>query len=268
MKKLTQHAIAVFGATALATLFAPNAQAVDHNNIDANRPLSFDDAESIGYREQAIELGGVISLPRDRSLGGEFEIEYLYGFAPNTHLNIGIDPSVGGRADSNDTRFDPGNISVGVFHNFNREYNNTPAFAVRADAYFPTGRDSKGVDFRLRGIASKTVGQYDRLHLNLDLNVNTSPDSDESSVIPGIILGYSKPLGYPRRFDRTFVAEVGVRDSEEKGEGAIVSAGVGLRQQVGYQSVLDLGLKGDIAGSDGDGERSQLRLVAGYSVAF
>ncbi|HLP87802.1 MAG TPA: hypothetical protein VK184_04235 [Nostocaceae cyanobacterium] len=266
MKKLTRQTFAFLGAMAVTIFTAATAQAVDHNNIDANRPLSFDDAESIGYREQAIELGGVISLPRDRSLGAEFEVEYLYGFAPNTHLNIGIEPSFGGRADSNDTRFDPGKVSVGVFHNFNREYDNTPAFAVRADAYFPTDRHSKGVDFRIRGIASKTIGQYDRLHLNLDLNLNTSPDGHERSVIPGMILGYSRPIGYPRRFDRTLVAEVGVRASEERKEGAIVSAGIGLRQQVGHQSVLDLGLKGDIAG--GDGERSQLRLVAGYSVAF
>jgi hypothetical protein len=122
----------------------------------------------------------------------------LYGFAPNTHLNIGTDPSIGGRSDKDDTRFNPGNVSVGVFHNFNREYNNTPAFAVRADAYLPIGRDSRGVEFRVRGIASK-----------------------------------------------------------------IVSAGVGLRQQVGYQSVVDIGLKGNLA--TGNGERSEVRLVTGYS---
>jgi hypothetical protein len=266
MKQLTKHAIATLFATAFVALAATSTRAVDHNNIDANRPLSFDDAESIGYREQAIELGGVVTLPQGRSVGGEFEIEYLYGFAPNTHLNIGIHPSIGGRTDSEDTDFDIGDVSVGVFHNFNREYNNTPAFAVRADTYFPTGRDSRGVDFRLRGIASKTVGQYDRLHFNVDLNLNTVPDSDERSVIPGVILGYSRPLGYPRRFDRTILAEVGVRAGEETEDGAIVSAGVGLRQQVGYQSVFDIGLQGDIA--SGDSEHSQVRLVAGYSTAF
>ncbi|HLO84384.1 MAG TPA: hypothetical protein VK203_05120 [Nostocaceae cyanobacterium] len=265
MKNFHQYA-ATLAVTALTVFFAPVALAGDHNNIDANRPLSFDDAESIGYREQAIELGTTISLPRGRSVGGELEVEYIYGFAPNSHFNIGIEPSIGGRADSKDTDFDPGHVSLGVFHNFNREYDNTPAFAVRADAYFPTDKHSRGVDFRLRGIASKTVGQYDRLHLNLDLNVNTVPDSHERSVIPGVILGYSRPIGYPHRFDRTFLAEVGVRASKERSEGAIVSAGVGLRQQVSHQSVVDIGLKGDIAG--GDGERSQLRLVAGYSLAF
>ncbi|MFN6495565.1 MAG: hypothetical protein RMX65_000650 [Nostoc sp. DedQUE01] len=96
--------------------------------------------------------------------------------------------------------------------------------------------------------------------------MNISPEGDDRSVIRGIILGYSRLLGYPRCFDHTFVAEVGGRASEETEEGAIVSAGVSLGQQVGHQSVPVLGLKGDIGG--GDGEHSQLRLVAGYSVAF
>ena len=101
-----------------------------------------------------------------------------------------------------------------MFHNFNREYNNTPAFAVRADAAFPTGRESRGVDFRLRGIASKTVGEYDRLHVNLDLNVNSKAEEGDRAVVPGLILGYSRPLGYPTRFDRTILAELGVRGAK------------------------------------------------------
>ncbi|HEY9849123.1 MAG TPA: hypothetical protein V6D28_06675 [Leptolyngbyaceae cyanobacterium] len=266
MKLITKQAIAAFCITALMMSGTTKARAGDHNNIDANRPLSFDDAESIGYREQAIEMGASLLLPRDGDVGGELEIEYVYGFARNTHFHIGINPSIGGSADTKDTRFDPGNVSVGIFHNFNREYNNTPAFAVRADAHLPTGRDASGVDLRLRGIASKTVGQYDRLHLNLDLNVKIDADSDERAFVPGVVLGYSRPLGYPRRFDRTFVAEVGVRGGEHKGDGAIASAGVGLRQQVGYQSVVDIGLQTDFAGDEGD--RSQLRLTAGYSFSF
>lgn len=265
MKRVTSLAIA-----ALSVIFSgamgTAAYAVDHNNVDANRPLSFDDAESIGLGEQSIEVGASLVKPGDGDIGGEFEIEYLYGFAPNTHLVIGIDPRVGDRAGSEKTDFDPGDVSVGVFHNFNREYNNTPAFAVRADAHFPTGDNSEGVDFRLRGIASKTVGEYDRLHLNVDLNIKTQTDDDEQSVVPGVILGYSRPLGYPHRFDRTVLAEVGVRGSEAEDGGAIVSAGIGLRQQIGYQSVLDIGVQSDFSGPED--ERNDVRLVVGYSQAF
>lgn len=76
----------------------------------------------------------------------------------------------------------------------------------------------------------------------------------------------TSPLGYPRPFDRTILAEVGVCGGEEKGTDPIVSAGISLRQQVGYQNVLDIGLQSDIAG--GDGERDDVRFVVGYSTAF
>ncbi|GAB4237380.1 MAG: hypothetical protein Kow0049_23070 [Stanieria sp.] len=264
MQRLKFYSLVLLGAIALALISQNPALAADHNNIDANRPLSFDDADSIGFREQAIDLGAALTIPEGESVGGEFEIEYLYGFAPNTHLNIGIDPSI--KSEDDETEFNIGDLSVGVLHNFNREYNNTPAFALRGDVAFPTGNDSEGVDFRLRGIASKTVGQYNRLHLNLDANFTTATEDEERSFVPGIILGYSRPIGYPETFTRTFLAEVGVKASKVENDGAVVSLGVGMRQQIGYQSVLDLGIQGYLAGESGDS--NELRLIAGYSFAF
>jgi hypothetical protein len=252
--------LVIIGAVTSFVCSVDRVLAADHNNLDANRPLNFDDAYSIGYREQAIDLGAGLIIPQDESVGGEFEIEYLYGFAPNTHLNIGIDPSI------EESEFNIGDLSLGLLHSFNREYNNTPAFALRGDVAFPTGRDSEGVDFRMRGIATKTIGQYNRLHFNVDLNASTATENDERSFVPGLILGYSRPVGYPANFTRTFLAEVGVRASQIQDDGAVVSLGIGLRQQIGYQSVLDLGIKGDIAGETGD--RNELELIAGYSFAF
>ncbi|WP_036480947.1 transporter [Myxosarcina sp. GI1] len=264
MPRIEFSFLVLLGAIAATMSVADRSLAVDHNNLDANRPLDFDDADSIGFREQALDLGAALTIPEGESVGGEFEIEYLYGFAPNTHLNIGIDPSI--EEDSDETEFSIGDLSVGVLHNFNREYNNTPAFALRGDAAFPTGNDSEGVDFRLRGIASKTVGQYNRLHLNLDANLATATEDGDRSFVPGVILGYSRPIGYSTNFTRTFLAQAGVRGSEAEDDGAVVTLGVGLRQQIGYQSVLDFGILGDIAGEEG--ETNELRLVAGYSFAF
>jgi hypothetical protein len=255
----------LLGIGSILALTSP-AIANDHNNLDSDRPLSFEDAESIGFGEQSLEFGSSVVFPENRSVGGEFSFEYLNGVILNGHMIIGIEPSVGGRVDSEDTDFDIGNLSVGFFYNFNREYDSVPAFAVRADAALPTGNDASGVDFRLRGIASKSVGQYDRLHLNLDLEVKTDPDSEDRSVIPGLILGYSTPLGYPRSFDRTFLAELGVLAGENVNGGVVIRTGVGLRQQIGLQNILDIGIEGDIAtGSEGN---SQLKLTIGYSFGF
>jgi hypothetical protein len=241
--------------------------AVDHNNIDAGRPLTFDDAESIAFRERAIEMGFGLGVPKGRPVGLELDGEFLYGFALNTHLSIGFDPSIGGRADTEDTDFDFGDVSVGLFHNFNREIGNTPAIAVRGDVFLPTGRDSDSVGVRLRGIASKTVRQYSRLHLNVDLSFNPGADDDEREFTPAFSLGYSRPLGYPRRFTRTGVAELSVLPSAERGQGPVIRIGAGLRQQVTVSSVLDLGIQSDVAGFDG-APRDRVRLIAGYSTGY
>ena len=119
--------------------------------------------------------------------------------------------------------------------------------------------------YRLRGIASRKFGAYGRLHLNLDLSVNNKAESGERKTIPGVILGYSRPLGYPTRFDRTLVAQIGVRANDLRSESAITTLGVGIRQQITPRSVFDIGVKSDVTGS---ANRKSFQLVAGYSTAF
>lgn len=239
--------------------------AVDHDNIDAGRPLDFDDAETIAFREKAIEFGGAIAKPRNGKAGFEGEAEFLYGFAKNWHLSVGIDPSYASE-NGGKRRGNIGDLELTVQHNFNRETESSPAFGFRVDAVFPTGRDSNGVDGRLRGIASRKFGRYGRLHLNADLNINNSPGTEERKTAPGIIFGYSQPLGFPTQFNRTLVSQIGLRANPEKGEKALVSIGIGLRQQVTPRSVIDIGIKSDLTGSGTARER--YRLVAGYATAF
>ena len=151
-------------------------------------------------------------------------------------------------------------------HNFNRETVSSPAFGFRAELNLPTGRQARGLDGRLRGIASRKFGRYGRLHLNADLGFNGSARPNERELLPGAILGYSVPLGFPTRFNRTLLAQIGYRAAPEKGDDCLINIGIGLRQQVSPRSVFDIGIKSDIAGS-GEG-RENFRLVAGYSTAF
>lgn len=254
-------------ASLAALLAAAPAHAVDHNNIDENRPLSFDDAESIAWHERALDLGFRLGAPRHRAVGLGAELELLYGFALNSHLRLGIDPSIGGHANSRDTSFDIGDVSVGAFHSLNREHDSTPAFALRGDVFLPTGRGSHGTELRLRGIMSRTARQYDRLHVNLDVNVTANAASGERSFNPGVVLGYTKPLGYPRRFTRTGLAEVALQAGPESGRGPILAIGAGLRQQVTVRSVLDLGVQSDVA-AFGGATRDRIRFIVGYSTGY
>jgi hypothetical protein len=47
----------------------------------------------------------------------------------------------------------------------------------------------------------------------------------------------------------------------------VLGVGVGLRKQVGYRSVFDLGIQSDLAGWKG-APRDRIRLVVGYSHGF
>jgi hypothetical protein len=294
-------------APLLATLallaVGPAAHAIDHDNIDAGRPLKIEDADAIAFRERALEVGAAPTWTRGGSgtprgfAGVGLSVEYLYGFAFNTHLNVGLDPyaarrvrSGGGSAGRHIVvrptpgagggtgvsavygggyRFEAGELSLGVFHNFNRETLATPAYAVRADVHLPLGGSPYGgPGFRLRGILSRTFAQYNRLHVNADAHFETDPPAGERRFLPALTVGVSRPLGLPTRFDRTVLAELGARASEEEGRGTVFHGGVGLRQQVTPRSVFDAGLTADFAATDARATRESLRLVAGYSTQF
>lgn len=268
MNRCIRSLLAAGGLLSLLLTALP-ARAIDHDNIDGGRPLLFDDAESIAFRERASEFGLSAYSPfRRRGLGLGFSTEYLYGFQVNSHYSIDLDSSIGSRSESSDKRFDVGNIGLGLFHNFNRETLKTAAYSARGDIYLPTGRGARGVEFRLRGIMSRTFNQYSRFHINVDANVQTNPGGGDRSFIPAVTVGFTRPLGYPTYFNRTGLAEIGVRASQESGRGAIFYGGVGIRQQVSVRSALDIGVRSDFAATNTGAARDNVSLIAGYSTQF
>ena len=265
MRKILRHSLTVLGL--LCGLVSQRVFAVDHNNIDGGRPLSFDDAEAVAYRERSVETGISIQSPHQRPVGYGLAAEFLYGLALNAHMSVDLDPTWGGRAASKETRFDFSNVSVGGLYNFNREYGRVPAFALRGDVSFPTGRDSKGVNTRLRAISSKTIFQYSRVHLNLDGTVIGNPESGQRAFEPGVVLGFSSPLGYPRHFPTTGLAEIGVRSGDKKGTDSVYLIGLGVRHQLTVRSVIDVGVQSEALSSSST-PHDDVRFVAGYSVGF
>lgn len=235
----------------------------DHNNIDAGRPLRFDDASSIAFRERVLEFGLTVDTFRRRAGDYRFRNEYKVGFAKNQDIGITFEP----RYDGRDRRFDAGNVEIAYFNSLRREIDDSPAIAYRVELGLPTGRGAQGVDAKFRGIATRALGQYDKLHLNLDVEVASSPKSDERDFAFGAILGYTSPLGYPRKFDRTMVAELAVQQSRVRGRGYTGTLGFGLRRQLSPRTVFDIGARTDIFSTKG-ADRSPLRLVIGYSVGF
>lgn len=251
------------GAIGLGLLSAASTFAIDHNNIDAGRPLRFDDAYSIAFRERAIETGVSLDTFRRKAPTYGFVTEYKYGFAKNQDIGIAVEPEY----DSADKRFDVHNVELSYFHGLAREIDNAPALAYRVDLGLPTGRGAQGIDARVRGILTKAFRQYDRLHINVDVNYVSKPDDGARQVTFGAILGYSKPLGYPKGFDQTLVTELAIQQSPIKGKGYVGTVGIGLRSQASVRSVFDIGIETDVFAPRGMSKTS-LRLTVGYSVSF
>lgn len=246
-----------------AMILASSAFASDHNNIDSGRPLRFDDAYSIGFGERAIEYGLSSAWLRGGSsnYGGKFE--FKYGFAMNRDIGISFSPSYS----SEDKRFAAGEIELSYFQQIQREIDNAPAFAFKLDVGLPADREGSGIDARLRGIMTKSAGQYDNLHINLDLIYASNPHPGERDVRFGAVFGYSNPLGAPTKFDRTLVAQFALEQGRMNGEGFTGNVGIGMRKQVSEQGVFDFGIESDIFAPSGS-RKSPIRLILGYSVGF
>ncbi len=250
------------GLAALTLASGPLGLAVDHDNLGAGRPLRFDDAESLSFREMAVEFGVVGEFPRRRTFGLGAALEFQYGVLPDSHLSIGVEPHWGGHGES----FEFGAIELGFFHSFRQEIRNHPAVAAKVGLSQPTERGESTL-LHLRGIVTKTGRQYDRWHLNLDAEILPDPKPGERRARYGAILGASLPLGYPRSFDTTGLAELAFQQGPLDGQGWTLSAGLGLRRQITPRAVIDFGIQSDLATGRGM-DSVPFRFLAGYSTNF
>jgi hypothetical protein len=234
----------------------------DHNNLEKDRPLRFDDAYSTAYRSFEFQAGfGLDTFHRSKPIYN-FKFEIQYGFAKNKDISIGLDPyftSESGKLVGNA-------VDLSYFEGVSREIGNNPAFGYRIDAGIPiSGGD--GAEFRVRGILTKTLVHYDKIHLNLDYLQTTSGTSSLRKPRFGAIIGYSNPIGYPTRFDRTLLAEFGIEQGMTIGSGYNSWIGIGLRSQVSPTTVFDFGVLADISKASGE-LSSPLRISVGYSMNF
>lgn len=251
----------VIAAALTALLGSLAAAQTDHDNIDRGRPLSFDDAETVATGSRAIEFGLNVDFLRGRRIGFGTPFEFIWGAFPDTQVEIGTAALFGSRPGGNG--FELEGIDLGVMHSFRREVNNSPALAIKAEALLPTKR-GESEHFRLTGIVSKTARQYDRFHLNVDAEFIPRAPGGENKTRLGAVLGYTTPVGYPRHFDTTALAEVVVRQPQYARGNLVTGLGIGIRRQMSPVAVFDIGVQTELSGRD----RVPLRLIVGYSTSF
>ncbi len=249
-------------ALILFALWPGAGQALDHDNLDPNRPIGMEDAYAIAKGEIGVESGVRFNDRREGRTRVTFQPQIIYGAFANAQIEIQGDlftepKTVVGANKS-------GDLHLGLLYNFNTETIALPAFALRVETDFPTGVNSKGVDTQLTGIVTRSFGRL-RAHLNVGYTVLGSPQGQERPGTYRAVAAVSYPLGYPTSFVDTLIASVYTRESDLRGQRNNTGVEIGLRHQLTSRIVIDGGLGTEFYGPQ---ERAALLGTVGVSVGF
>jgi hypothetical protein len=236
--------------------------AIDHKNLDENRPLRLEDAYTIASGELAVEAGAGFALERRGPDRGFFPVEVLYGAYPNLQLGLGTTLSTDPHEIDEQTK--SGDLRVSGLYNLNQETLTLPAFGVKLELNLPTGVDSAGVDVEVKGLVTKS---FDRLslHLNAGYEFLSGTTRDERDGRYEVTLGASYPVGAPQYTRTTLIGDVFTEQGSRRGGSNVVGAEVGFRHQLTARVVLDAGIGTEFAGP---ADRSPLFVTSGISVGF
>ena len=243
-------------------VWSPVALALDHDNLDPNRPIQMEDAYAIPKGELGLESGVRFNDRRRGRTGVTFQPQIIYGAFDNTQIEIQTDLlteplSAVGPGKS-------GDLHLGVLYNFNTETLQWPAFAVRVEADLPTGVNSHGVDGQLTGILTRSFGRL-RVHLNAGYTVVGRAQGLERNGAYRMIAAVSYPIGYPIRFRETLIVDVYTRQSDLVGQRNNTGLEVGLRHQLSSRVVVDAGVGTEFYGP---ADRAVATGTVGLSVGF
>lgn len=235
--------------------------AIDHKNLDENRPLRLEDAYPISTGEIAVEFGGGFTIGRNGESRGVFPIEILYGALDNLQLGIGTtlltDPQKVDEPRS-------GDLALSGLYNFNQETLTLPALGVKVSLNLPTSVDSSGVDVEVKGLVTKSFGRLS-LHVNAGYTFLNGTSADERGGRYQFIVGASYPVGAPRYTRTTLVGDLFVEQATERGRPDVFGAEIGFRHQLSSRIVLDTGIGTEFAGP---GDRLPFFFTTGLSVGF
>jgi hypothetical protein len=249
-------------ALILTTLCPISARALDHDNLDPNRPIGMEDAYAIPKGEIGLEGGVRFNDRREGRTRTTFQPQIIYGAFENTQIEIQSDLLTEPNTIAGPTK--SGDLHLGVLYNFNTETTNIPALAVRLEADLPTGVNSKGVDTQVTGILTRSFGRL-RAHLNAGYTVMGSPQGQERPGAYRAVAAVSYPLGYPMRFRETIIASIYTRQSDLRGQQNNTGVEIGIRHQLSSRIVLDGGIGTEFVGP---ADRAALLGTVGVSVGF
>jgi hypothetical protein len=236
--------------------------ALDHDNLDPNRPIAIEDAYVVPKGEIGVEGGLLFSDRKQGKSRFVFQPQLIIGAFDNTQLELSSDVQTDPRSIVGDDK--SGNLTVGALYNLNTETLSLPAFAIRGQLGLPTGVSARGIDTALTGVMTRSYGRW-RTHVNVGYSLLGSPQGQERSGTYRVVAAVSYPLGYPTSFNDTIIANIFTRQSDLVGQRNPTGIGIGLRHQVSSRVVVDAGIGSELIGP---ADRSLFFSTIGLSVGF
>jgi len=254
----------VGGLIFAASLFpAVAAQAQFLSNLEPERPIDVEDATPIPFRAVSAAVDWTYNARKggfnDQGPGWSL----LFGALRN--LELGAAQRYVTRPGRNALRgISSGDLELHALYGVLSETAGHPALATRVGVVFPTGLDSRGTDFELGGVFTRSFDSM-RLHGNVQWRRlgDTGVTERRNRLEGGLAVDFlASPSG---RTDTLILAGVTVRSSLVKKGDDIVTVEVGARQRIGIQTILFGGL-GSVV-TDGP-DRPRLRVRLGISHVF
>lgn len=235
--------------------------ALDHDNLDAGRPLQIEDAYPVAKGEIAIEAG--LEAADRRGAGARVAVtpQVVFGAAYNTQVELGgliASESTGVATDRE------GGARLGALYNFNTETLSVPAMAIKAELEVVGGAQPRGVDASAAAIVTRTFGRW-RTHLNAQYTLSGSSAAGERRGRYGGAVGANYPLGYPLRFRDTLIVDAFIRQAGAPDDPNTTGLELGIRHQLTPRVVVDAGIGAELTGPD---DRSPVFVIVGVSAGF
>lgn len=188
----------------------------------------------------------------------EYELEIEWGVIEDHELIFEVPFELGdGRVDGN------GDLTLGWHWRLWKEHDGWPAFGMRNYVRIPTGIDSSGVDYELRGLFTKTViPETMRLHLNpFAATINGNNEEDARPFHWGIALGFDYRLSE----DILLIGDYIYSNGEEERTRDNHEAELGIDWTIAPHQELGIAVDGSL---DGDSNGPTFGAKVSYMISF
>jgi hypothetical protein len=214
-----------------SVVIAAPAFSAEPENLADGAPLSVEDTKVTETGTWTYQLPFMFERKSNGKDRGQFEPELKVGILKNWHGSISV-PILMGSA----SKAGSGDVRLGLQGKLNDENSWLPSFGVSFGGDLPTGKDSEGVDTRLKLLVTKSIAEKQRVHLNALFENNQDPLPTERGSRRGFVFGYDVQV----RSGTLLLADYVYEQALEKGSYDRMLE-VGLRHKV-KEGVVGLGL--------------------------